>query len=112
MWLSFRGPVLWFLVIYVGMAVIAIRGPILSAGENWPDTWAEVLSSAMWPSAVLAIVAYVLQLVLGTKIDPLDVAPKILICDRCHRTKRRDRETKCECGGTFDSLDNWTWIDD
>jgi hypothetical protein len=72
----------------------------------------DILAVATIVAAVVAIAGYALQLVLRRTIRPLDTGVKVLICDTCHRVKHRDGENKCECGGTFDDFDKWTWIDD
>lgn len=61
---------------------------------------------------VVAIACYALQLILRREIDPLASHAKVEICDTCHRVKRRNGESKCECGGTFEDLDKWIWTDD
>lgn len=102
---------MWFLIVYVLGVAIAIQGPRRSV-THWPSTWREVLSGSVLCAAVVAIVAYALQLVLRKKIDPLGIDADVVFCDTCHRVKRRDSQARCECGGRFDDLDNWNWIDD
>ena len=109
--LSFRGPVLWFMIMFAGAIVLTARGPRFPAA-HWPSTWFEVISSAALSAAVVAIGVYVLQIVLKTRLDPFAPKVDVVICDTCYRVKRRDGETGCECGGKFDDFDNWTWIDE
>jgi hypothetical protein len=33
----------------------------------------------------------------------------IVICDRCGKTKDRDSETKCSCGGNFEDIKSMKW---
>jgi len=113
LWLSFRGPVILFIICFLASIAVGIQGPRNSAGQvPWPDTFCKILRGATFIATVAAIACYTLQLVLRRKLDPLAIRAKVDICDTCHRVKRRDGEDKCECGGTFDDFDNWTWIDD
>lgn len=110
-WLCFRGPVLWFITTFAGAIVLTARGPRLPAA-HWPSTWSEVISRAALSAAVVAIGVYALQIVLKIRFDPFAVRVDVVICDTCHRVKRRDAEASCECGGKFDDFDNWMWKDD
>ena len=35
----------------------------------------------------------------------------VVICDRCGKTKDRDSEAKCSCGGTFEDIGTMKWQD-
>ena len=35
-----------------------------------------------------------------------------LICDKCYRVKSPDGNKTCGCGGKFEDLDLWKWVDD
>lgn len=111
LWLSLRGPAVLFLICFLAGIGIAVQGPRSGGDVSWPHTWFEVLRNATSIAMIAAIIGYVLQLVLRKKLNPLANHAKIVICDTCYRVKHRDCENKCECGGTFDDLDNWTWID-
>lgn len=110
LWLSFRGPVLWFLIMFAGAIVLTAQGP-RTAVAHWPSTWFEVISRATVFAAVVAIGVYVLQIILNSKLDPFAVKVDVVMCDTCHRVKRRDGEASCECGGKFNDFDNWMWVD-
>ena len=110
-WLSFRGPVLWFLIMFAGAIVSTAGGPRLAA-THWPGTWSEIIYLASCFAALVSLGAYALQIVLKTKLDPFAVRVHVVMCDTCHRVKRRDCEDRCECGGKFDDFDNWMWIDE
>jgi hypothetical protein len=38
--------------------------------------------------------------------------PRTMICNQCYRVKNEDREPNCSCGGQFEPLDNWEWVED
>jgi hypothetical protein len=33
----------------------------------------------------------------------------VVLCNRCFSAKQRDVSTKCDCGGTFESILDWEW---
>jgi hypothetical protein len=111
LWLSFRGPLSWSLVLFVCGIVLALQGP-RGPAQHWPHTWPEILSFATRGAVIAALVLYVLQLVVQRKIDPFGTFGKVAICDTCHRVQHPNSEGRCECGGKFDDFDNWTWTDD
>jgi hypothetical protein len=54
-----------------------------------------------------------LQVILGRPTFQIMLSQsKLLICDRCFRTKSADRKQYCECGGTFEDFDLWKWVDE
>lgn len=111
-WLSFRGPAIWFLICFVATIALAIQGPRAPVGQRrWPDSWCEALVWAAFDGTVAAAVVYILQIILRRRLNPLTIHAKVVMCDSCHRVERRDSVSKCECGGTFDDFDNWTWIE-
>jgi hypothetical protein len=112
-WPSLGGPAALFLICFLASIGIAIQGPRQGAGQvNWPHSWSEALFGATFIAMVAAIAGYVLQVLLRRKLSSLTKYGKIVICDACHRVKHRDGETKCECGGTFDDFEKWTWVDE
>jgi len=89
---------------------VAIEGPRQGL-PSWPRSWLDVIVISTFISTVAAVADYALQLILGRKLDPWDIHVRLDICDTCHRIRRRDKSTLCDCGGRFDDFDNWTWID-
>jgi hypothetical protein len=102
--LSVRRPIEWFLICFFGVFMAGLGAPIGPAGS--PDTFrvaAEI-------SAIVAIGCYVLQFVFRrSRLEVPDA--RIVMCDMCHRVKHRGSDAQCECGGTFDDLGNWMWIE-
>jgi hypothetical protein len=111
LWLSFGGPVLWFVFLFVGGFLIALEGPRL-LDRPWPATWSQVLSRSTSFAAIVALVVYVLQIACGREIHPLRIGNEVVICDKCHRIIHRTGTRKCKCGGNFDDFDNWEWTDE
>jgi hypothetical protein len=33
------------------------------------------------------------------------------ICDQCHESSLEDVGRQCECGGTFEPLEHWKWVE-
>jgi hypothetical protein len=108
----FRAPMAWFLVGFVVSVGIALRGPMYPVRSFWPATWSEILLRASQIGLALAIVVLALQLILRRSISFRASSAKVVICNKCHRVKHRDRDGACECGGNFEDFDNWTWIED
>jgi hypothetical protein len=73
----------------------------------------ELLWQAVISVPVFAVFAYLLQLVLGTTFFESATGPtKVLICDKCYRTKSADGEQSCDCGGVFEDFELWKWVDE
>jgi hypothetical protein len=104
--LSFRGPAAWFAICLL-LNTVMIFGKACTSIDS--KTLYGMFLIAIALATLVAIVGYVRQIIHGKTLDSLSI--RIVICDRCHRVKRRDGEVKCECGGTFDDFDKWTWID-
>ena len=56
-WRSFRGPVVWFLILFFAGLVKGILGPFRPV-RQWFGSWSELVSFAAVFAAVVAIVAY------------------------------------------------------
>jgi hypothetical protein len=116
-WLSLQGPAIMFVVGFgasCGAAIVGGRAP--APQVHWPSTWHEVFPCTIYVATLIgtiaAIAGYILQLVLKRRINPFASKVKVVICNACYRVKRLDSESKCECGGTFERFENWTWVDD
>ncbi len=42
----------------------------------------------------------------------LNMVPRTMICTKCHRVKTPDAEHACDCGGDFEDMRDWKWVDD
>jgi hypothetical protein len=111
LWLSFRGPLLLFPLMFVATIARSIQERRTDAPPR-PDTWQENLSFSAMFAAICALGLYVLQLVLRRRIEPFGNNGKVVICNRCHRVTQPSHERGCQCGGEFDDFENWDWIDD
>lgn len=110
-WLSFRGPLIWFVVMFLLGTAKGLMGPTRSV-THWPSTWGQLLASSAVFAAFVALAVYVLQIISKKQVRFLDDEVSIVFCGTCHRVKRRDNQNTCECGGKFEEFDNWTWIED
>ena len=109
LWLTFRGPIFWFIFTFLGI-ILAEIGPNAVAGGGPASTFFGACLFAAFIAMIAAIAGYVLQLF--RILDPdLDFV-RVVICDNCFRVKRLDAERKCECGGAFEALSRWKWVDD
>ena len=113
MWLSLGEPAVLFIVCFFARHCYARPGPSLSHSKDVGLTHGLRLSShATVFATIAAIVCYVLQVLFGRRLSSLIPDSKVDICDSCHRVKRRDGKSTCECGGTFEDFDKWTWADE
>ena len=115
-WLSFRDPAILFFIVTGIMFGAAISGGRKGTGpQRWPSTWSEVPNGSFIRSAILGAVAaavgYIVQLVRKRQIFQDNVTVKVMMCNTCHRVKRADGVDQCQCGGTFEDFDDWTWVD-
>lgn len=110
-WCSFGGPLVAFVIFFIGTIALAIQGPRRHV-EYWPVTWPQILQSAVAYASFLAIMVYALQILFRRRINFLAIKGRVAICSKCHLLKNTDRNKVCECGGTFENADNWTWIGD
>jgi hypothetical protein len=114
-WMCLRGPAVVFLFGFLAMVGGGVEGPRTSV-EAWPQSFSEILYCAAVFATAAAIAVYVLQLILRRPLDLVGMLfaghVKVVICNSCYRVKERDAATKCECGGTFEDFDRWTWVED
>jgi hypothetical protein len=112
LWYSFRTPIAAFAIgSFLELAAI-IRGPILRTPTRTPSNWTEAFTLSAFYGVVAAIAVYSLQIVRQKKVRFFD-GGKVDICDSCHELKNHDWNfMSCQCGGTFESFDNWSWIED
>ena len=110
LWLSFRGPAIWCLLVFAA-AIATILSPRNAEGR-WPCDWATFLCRASVVGAIAGVAVYALQIAFQRRIGLFGVSRDVVMCDICHRVKRRDSETECECGGKFGEFDDWKWIDE
>jgi hypothetical protein len=105
------GPALfWFLIAFVCCFGKLSQAPFLpDAGRAY--TFRQLLFASAITAGAVAVFVYVAQFVLKRRVDSSRHLDKIVMCDKCHRVKHPDSETICKCGGTFDNLNNWTWVD-
>jgi len=108
--LSLRGPFTWLIIVVV-MFIASVFSPRNAEG-HWPRSWTSYLLYSTLIGMGIAIVVWTLQLILNRNISPFNIGNKVVICRTCHRTKNRDGNNECECGGMFEPFENWTWIDD
>lgn len=108
-WRSFRDPAILAGFCFFGLLVSFARAPRFP-GMHGPHPWSEILGFSAIGAAVIGIAAYLVQIGCQKSLTSILALNRCVMCDTCHRVKRRDREQQCECGGTFDDFGNWTWV--
>ena len=111
-WLFLRGPAVLFVACLLTNVGVLIQGPRQRAGMPWPQGWSEIISHSALFAMVVAAGDCLLQLVLQRNLDPLALSQRLSCATLATGLEHRDGRHKCECGGTFDDFDNWTWIDE
>ncbi len=43
---------------------------------------------------------------------PLLTLHPTVICNVCHSVNQRSNNEKCECGGSYEPIDDWKWEED
>lgn len=82
-----------------------------------------LLRSQSWGTAIFCfIICFILSCIgLSMFDDPLyfisflfgesSSSGNSVICSKCHKTTIRSDKTKCECGGDFEPIEKWTWVE-
>lgn len=112
-WLSFSGPICVFVI----WSILGLFSLVFSKSGSGiafrPLTAIHILRKVAEFSLVVAIASYVLQLILRKSLGNMSWGfPKVMICDTCHRAKNNNGKDTCECGGRFENIDNWEWIEE
>lgn len=70
-------------------------------------------SRALIIAVIVAVVAYVIQIVFGRPILSKTIwRSKAWICNKCFETKSSDGQYSCQCGGTFEDFEHRKWVED
>lgn len=118
-WLALGGPALISFLSFVGSFIMGLVGPFVDeSGNNWtttgPTTWPEAVQHSIRLALVIGIVAfpcaYLYQLLSGRRL--FSISREVQICDGCYRVKSPDGEQVCDCGGKFEDLELWKWVND
>jgi hypothetical protein len=110
LWKAFSDPILVFvLVCVVGLVSTAI-GPN-RPGVRGLTSWEDALVGSIAFGLLAATIAYSCQLVFGRRFQSL-MSCSTYICTECHRVKSGDDQSSCECGGTFEDIGWWKWVED
>lgn len=111
-WYSFGGPVVALVLGFLGSMAIFFQGPRIGPAIRWPATLGNAAFRSLFVGAIAAIVVYILQLIFRTRGLSSLGRPPTVICNGCHRTKTRDQQAACVCGGQFEPFHRWKWVDD
>lgn len=111
-WRSFGGPAIALVLGFLGSMAIFFQGPRVGPASHWPATLGDATCQSLFAGVIAAIVVFIAQLVYRTRdVSSLGKTPAV-ICSGCHRTKTRDQQAACACGGQFEPFQHWKWVDD
>jgi len=95
-----------FAVLYASNLCHSVRRPRFSFPLP-PDSFSEFISRFSWVFFGGFIFVLVGLIIFGRKLD------NAALCNKCFTSqKRRFMGSKCECGGEYESLEDWKWVDD
>jgi hypothetical protein len=114
---AFGGPAVVFAKFFVVGFLVMLYGNRAHCfvGATQPQrTWGKVAVAAGIIAAAIAAVGYVCQVAFHRPLQSLLESPlrTIWICSRCHSVRYADGNQSCACGGTFEDLYKWRWVDD
>jgi hypothetical protein len=104
------------IVIAVFGALISLLGDLFDARRfGVPRLWFFVFSFIL-----LFVVSYIGQYFFDNAVVLVTwlisggglVGERTQICSLCHDVKRPDKTKICHCGGTFEPLEHWKWVND
>jgi hypothetical protein len=97
------------LLVGIMFSVIGVAADVSGMGRfaRGPIPLEQALLRSPVSFGVGFIVWYLMQLL---RLDSM--GPRTMICNQCHNVKNEDRESNCSCGGQFEPLDNWEWVED
>jgi hypothetical protein len=118
---SFQIAVKRFICFFFGTLIVLVIQALILGPDYDPDipvpSYAlkvselpEYFSRFLITSLLLASSVFVITLFNPKSF--FSISPKSVICNRCHKVKNNDKVIKCDCGGTFESLNLYKWIAD
>lgn len=66
---------------------------------------------------IVFIISFISQFITGGIIfidggGFINTVDSRVICNRCHLVKDKDKKHSCACGGIFEPVENWEWVED
>jgi len=106
-WRSLRRSLSCFLGAFVLFFILGIIG---WGKPNWHDPlpWPRALYASFFFSLFVAILLFLFQAVYGWRL-PHD---RITTCNKCHTMRSFNEKSACACGGVFEDIDGWNWVED
>ena len=103
-------PLLWGLFAFVG----AFFRSVIAA-----ERWSKAAFNSICFGAIVSVVIYLYRLCFG-KQKGGDLGGKLFvwvdfdawICSKCHSVKHLCGSDLCECGGTFEPIETWKWVEE
>jgi hypothetical protein len=87
--------------------------PVSNAGYVAHSYCEAVQNGAIW-AALVGIVCLLLEIAFRRPLFAVfrRFGAQVVICSKCFRVKNRNSESNCACGGEFEDIEHWKWIDD
>ena len=87
---------------------ITFGGHWRSPGDSRPRSVVEALAEMPVALIVFFLFVYILQTLWGS----FENQRAAVICSNCSAVKEPDSKVDCKCGGRFEPLENWHWVED
>ena len=108
--LEFGWPLLWGLFVFVG----TFFRSVIAA-----ERWSKAVSSSICLGAIVSVVVYLYRLCFGKRKGAV-LGGKLFvwvdcdawICSKCHSVKHPRGSVFCECGGRFEPIETWKWVEE
>jgi hypothetical protein len=80
------------------------RGRLQRSSSFYPKTWDEIIQHV----PMYVIISLIAGLI-GANVKVK--GSKTMVCMKCDKTKYKDKEMLCQCGGTFEDIDKVKWVE-
>ena len=117
---SFQKAIKRFVYFFFGTLMVLIIQALILGPDYDPDVpvpsyalkvreLPEYLNRFLFTSLLLSVFVFIITLLKPKNF--LSISPTSVICDKCFKVKNSDNVTKCDCGGGFENLDLYKWVD-
>jgi hypothetical protein len=116
--IRFKGSIKFGILIFLLIAIIWPVAAIIIGivGSKNPATADAAMKISDLPkyipgflrlAAMMGVISFIFSAISKPKKRAIT-----MMCDNCHETKIKDKETQCQCGGIFFDSDNFKWVED
>ena len=111
---SLRGPLVGASLLTaacLGLYALGVRGFIGGTVIASPQGIRSPLTFAAVGVAFFVASFFIFRRRQGTAGESPFATQSATICNRCHESSLEEAGGQCECGGTFEPLEHWKWVE-